>query len=190
MQWEHHLPEGCVLSVLYCLVPLRCRSQCFVAVTLHLTVCFLCSSFQRVLQQLLLRNRAGRFLYYLPEKEKKKFFQTRCINTSIFMLCFSVSLSNSIKHHCCSWFPQPGLILPCSWLPPGGVLCGASFIGGVDTSCQMLPASSITLTSCTVPFLLTSLVSVEFSQRYTFGVRCARLQYHHAVMENVLKPLL
>lgn len=37
-QQEHHLPEGCVLSVRSCLLSLWCPSQCYVAVTLHLTV--------------------------------------------------------------------------------------------------------------------------------------------------------
>lgn len=49
----------------------------------------------------------------------------------------------------------------------------------------MLPASSNTLTSCNVPFLLTILVSLMSSQCYKSSVRCTRLQYYNIVMEKV-----
>ena len=47
----------------------------------------------------------------------------------------------------------------------------------------LLPASSNILTSCSVPFLFTSIVSDKCSQRHS--VRYIRLQYHNVEMEKV-----
>lgn len=186
MRRELHLPEGCALSVMFCLLSLQCQSSVlhccdFDSVFLYVS-CVLCATPAAAQKPI----EYGRWLFIKSFMRENALFNKVHKQICFYILFFNFSVSLALCGYWIRLLSNPLVFhLPCSWLPPSGIFYKAYFIGG-DTSCQMLPASSNTLTSCSVPFLLTGLVSVESSQRYKFSVTCTRLQCHHnVVMEKV-----
>lgn len=140
-----------------------------------------------VLHQLLLRNWWVQQLGFLSSPhlrfpERKCSFYTRCISNPVFYN-FSVSLWLFMAVEQGTQFSTSVsicLVVDCPLVVSSMMLP----VYGSRYQLPTLPASSNTLTSCNVPFLLTSLVSVKSSQQYKFSVRCTRLQYHHALWKR------
>lgn len=158
----HHLPVGCVLSVQFCLLSLRCHLQSYVVVTLHLTVC-LCaippSLCHATVLQTLKKKKKNETLFF------KSFSTSQLLFLQLFMIPSQVSF--------CLVDDCP-LVVTSTKRP---VLESILQLQVINVTCIQRHFTS-------APFLWTSLVSSLPS------VRCRRLHYQPAVMETFLKPLL
>lgn len=141
IQWEHHLPEGCILSVMFCVCFLSnvdhsvmllwlCIWQCVCICLLFFSLFFLkyiynCATLSAAWKMTSIAG--GSEIFW--EKKKVLFIKVHMQSSFYTFLFTSQFLFLALHGYWIRLLSTPLVShLPCSWLPPGGIFYWASFI--------------------------------------------------------------